>query len=93
MMTSDLPSQAHLALVKVSRVLNGTSMVLAQEEIGPLVVALLNPYLLGVITHVNDTLQDVHGKKNLQEKKRVLRGLGSLIFLLGPVVGRVSPQV
>lgn len=73
--------------------MNGTRMVHNVNEAYPLVTELLLPYLLGVIAHINDTLQDVHGRKDLKEKKQVMRGLKSLISIVGPVIGRFSPQV
>ncbi len=68
-------------------------MVFTREEINPLVTALVNPYLLGVLAHVNETLQDVYGRKGLDEKQKVIRGLKNLISTLGSAIGRVSPQV
>lgn len=49
--------------------------------------------MLGLISHINDMLQDVQGKKTPQAKQRILRSLGHLIILIGPAVTNVGPQV
>lgn len=64
-----------------------------ETEVVKVITKLMHSYLLGVIVHVNDILQDVHGRKGLAEKKQVLRGLGALLVMMGPSAGTVSPQV
>ena len=50
-------------------------------------------YVLGVITHMNDVLHDVQGRKTLQMKEQVLRGLCNLITQVGSLIVTVAPQV
>lgn len=49
--------------------------------------------MLGIISRIIDMLQDVHGKKSLVVKKKIIRSLGALVTLIGhPVIG-VASQV
>lgn len=49
--------------------------------------------MLGVISLMNDMLQDVQGKKSIMVKKQILRGLGALVQQIGPTISNVAPQV
>jgi serine/threonine-protein kinase ATR len=49
--------------------------------------------MLGIVSNLNEMLQDVHGKKSFPAKKQILRGLEVLIVQIGPDVSEVSPQV
>jgi len=53
----------------------------------------LKTYMLGVVSNLNDMLQDHHGKKSFSAKKQILRGLEALISQIGPDVHGISPQV
>ncbi|KAG2115849.1 uncharacterized protein F5147DRAFT_751291 [Suillus discolor] len=53
----------------------------------------LKMYMLGIVSNLNEMLQDVHGKKSFPAKKQILRGLGVLIVQIGPLVNEVSPQI
>ncbi|GJJ07321.1 hypothetical protein Clacol_001522 [Clathrus columnatus] len=55
--------------------------------------SLLGEYLMGVVSHLNEVLQDVHGKKTIAAKQEVMRGLGALIKHVGPQTTTVAPQV
>ncbi|KAK4688806.1 hypothetical protein P7C73_g1301, partial [Tremellales sp. Uapishka_1] len=44
--------------------------------------AFLKPNMLGVMSHMNDMLHDVQGKKSVSAKRKVIRSLGSLIQLI-----------
>lgn len=55
--------------------------------------SLLGEYLMGVVTHLNEVLQDVHGKKAVAMKQKVIRGLGALIECIGHQISTVAPQV
>lgn len=52
----------------------------------------LKTYMLGIVSNLNEMLQDVHGKKSFPAKKQILRGLEALIVQIGPLVNEVSPQ-
>nr|WPS94695.1 serine/threonine-protein kinase [Naematelia aurantialba] len=53
----------------------------------------VTPHMLGVISHLNDTLHDVRGKKSVQEKRKIIRSLGELIDLVGQSMSAFSPQI
>ncbi|KAH9482313.1 Serine/threonine-protein kinase ATR [Psilocybe cubensis] len=55
--------------------------------------AFLKDYILGVISTINDMLQDVQGKKSVTVKRKILRSLGSLIEQMGAAISAVSPQI
>lgn len=75
------------ALKKVAEVLhtNGSQ----SADLG----AFLKTYMLGLISHINDMLQDVQGKKPVEVKKKILRSLGVLMVQIGSAVASVAPQV
>lgn len=49
--------------------------------------------MLGLISDINDMLQDVQGKKPVEIKRKILRSLGALVGQIGPIINNVSPQV
>ncbi len=53
----------------------------------------LKTYMLGLISDINDMLQDVQGKKSVVTKQKILRSLGALVQQIGPMINHVSPQV
>jgi serine/threonine-protein kinase ATR len=53
----------------------------------------LKTYMLGLISDINDMLQDVQGKKSVNMKRKILRSLGALVQQIGPMISHVSPQV
>jgi serine/threonine-protein kinase ATR len=53
----------------------------------------LKAYILGLISHINDLLQDVQGKKSAASKCQILRSLGALVVLMGTPISFVAPQV
>jgi serine/threonine-protein kinase ATR len=55
--------------------------------------AFLKPVMLGILTHLNDTLHDMRGKKSVTEKRKLIRSLGALIKLVGDSMSSYSPQV
>jgi UME (NUC010) domain. len=55
--------------------------------------AFLKTYILGLISVINDMLQDVQGKKSVTVKRQILRSLGALVIQIGPAISSVSPQV
>ncbi|KAJ3818475.1 hypothetical protein EV361DRAFT_810329 [Lentinula raphanica] len=77
------------ALGKVDRVLNGENSGHGQGSLG----TFLKNYMLGLISNINDMLQDVQGKKSIDDKKRILRSLGVLIGHIGSASASVAPQI
>ncbi|EJU06214.1 hypothetical protein DACRYDRAFT_112961 [Dacryopinax primogenitus] len=53
----------------------------------------LKSYMLGIISRLNDMLHELHGRKPDSFKCQVVRGIGSLIELVGPSVSSISPQI
>lgn len=53
----------------------------------------LKPYMLGIISNVNELLQDGRGKKTVQEKTKVIRSLGVLMKEIGVTMATFSQQV
>lgn len=49
--------------------------------------------MLGLISDINDMLQDVQGKKSVTVKRKILRSLGALVSEIGPAINNVAPQV
>ncbi|KIY53078.1 hypothetical protein FISHEDRAFT_34031 [Fistulina hepatica ATCC 64428] len=77
------------ALGKVEAYLAAKTNASPSNDVG----AFLKTFMLGIISDINDTLQDVHGKKSLLTKQKILRSLGALISLLGIAVNNVGPQI
>ncbi len=49
--------------------------------------------MLGLITHINEMLQEVHGKIPMSAKQKILRSLGAVVSLIGSPISTVAPQV
>jgi serine/threonine-protein kinase ATR len=78
-------------MMKVERIVNGTAKTWDEPHVD--LGGFLKAHMLGLISHVNDTLQDVQGKKTVAMKRKILRGLGALILQIGPSIAYVAPQV
>lgn len=76
---------------QVERVVNSTTNAghSSPVELG----TFLKAYMLGLISHINDLLQDVQGKKNVASKQKILRGLGAVIQQIGSTITYAAPQV
>ncbi|KIK53267.1 hypothetical protein GYMLUDRAFT_77511 [Collybiopsis luxurians FD-317 M1] len=53
----------------------------------------LKNYMLGLMSNINDMLQDVQGKKPVDVKKKILRSLGVLMVHTGSATASVAPQI
>ncbi|EIW68190.1 hypothetical protein TREMEDRAFT_32442 [Tremella mesenterica DSM 1558] len=53
----------------------------------------LKPHMLGVISHLNETLHDIQGRKSVEYKRKVIRSMGELIRTVGDSMSSFSPQV
>src|SRR5258707_15875047 len=78
-----LSSKAVSALRKVQGVLEPT--LRGQRKI-PDIRELLRTYMLGLVSQINDMLQDVHGKKSVDVKRKIIRGLGFLVEQIGETI-------
>ncbi|KAH7931163.1 hypothetical protein BV22DRAFT_1052917 [Leucogyrophana mollusca] len=87
----DVAASALQALKKVARTLlfPKGDRDLADIDLTPL----LKSYMLGVVSNLNDMLQDVQGKKSIPVKRQILRGLGVLFGQIGSSVHNIAPQI
>jgi serine/threonine-protein kinase ATR len=53
----------------------------------------LKPHMLGIISHLNETLHDMQGRKSVAFKRKVIRSLGALVREVGDSMSSFSPQV
>lgn len=53
----------------------------------------LRPLMLGIVSHLNDALHDLQGKKTVEYKQKIIRSLGKLIETVGDSMSAFSPQV
>ncbi|KIJ37345.1 hypothetical protein M422DRAFT_118575, partial [Sphaerobolus stellatus SS14] len=87
-MGDDDPRNAEQASAAITKV----ELALSPER-GQRDTPLLHEYLMGVVSHLNEVLQDVHGKRPLEIKKKVMRSLGALIEQVGSQITIVAPQI
>ncbi|KAG8815038.1 serine/threonine-protein kinase M1, partial [Serendipita sp. 399] len=59
----------------------------------PAVHAFLQQNITGIITYLNNELQEAHGKLSLTEKRRVMRALIEIVGFIGATIAVVSPQL
>lgn len=76
---------------KVERIVNTTTKGGTQPPVQ--LSTFLKAHMLGLISHINDMLQDVQGKKSVASKRKIIRGLGALILQIGPTITHAAPQV
>jgi serine/threonine-protein kinase ATR len=53
----------------------------------------LRSHVLGVVSYLNSELLDVHGKRPLEVKRKVLKGINEMIHIIGDAIAVASPQV
>ncbi|KAI0832693.1 hypothetical protein BC628DRAFT_1309839 [Trametes gibbosa] len=53
----------------------------------------LKEHMLGIITALNDTLQEAHGKQPIESKQKILRSFGEFAKQVGSAINNVSPQI
>ncbi|OSX59349.1 hypothetical protein POSPLADRAFT_1048687 [Postia placenta MAD-698-R-SB12] len=88
----DDPDRARQGLKKVERAAQ-QSRSCAQVDSGSKIGAFMRTYMLGVISHLNDLLQDGYGRRSLETKKNIVRSLGQFTTEVGPTISRVAPQI
>ncbi|KAI0092138.1 hypothetical protein BDY19DRAFT_928481 [Irpex rosettiformis] len=76
------------ALVKVERIVSANEKT-ATKNCDP-IPAFLEPHMLGIITHLNDVLQN---KQTVDVKRRAIRSLGAFVNQVGSTISNVAPQV
>lgn len=55
--------------------------------------AFLQLHIMGIVSHLNSELQEAHGKRSIDAKSKVLRGIQEVLFILGNASTVVSPQL
>ncbi|KAI0776189.1 hypothetical protein BD413DRAFT_469293 [Trametes elegans] len=55
--------------------------------------AFLKEHMLGVISTLNDMLQEVHGRQSIESKQKILRSFGEFAKQVGPAISTVAPQM
>lgn len=83
----DIQSNALKALQRAYQVQTGARDL--STNLGPF----LKPSMLGIISHLNDSLHDLQGKKTVAYKQKIIRSLGRLIETVGDSMSAFSPQV
>lgn len=78
---------------KVERITNATEKDGNGNQPPTELSAFLKVHMLGLISHINDMLQDVQGKKSVASKRKIIKGLGALIVQIGPSITNGAPQV
>jgi serine/threonine-protein kinase ATR len=53
----------------------------------------LKPHILGIMTHLNEVLQEVQGKRSPAYKRQVIRSIGVLVSEVGTPIIAIAPQV
>ncbi|KAH9855081.1 hypothetical protein C2E23DRAFT_725567 [Lenzites betulinus] len=53
----------------------------------------LKEHMLGIITALNDKLQEAHGKQPIESKQKILRSFGEFAKQVGSAINNVSPQI
>lgn len=53
----------------------------------------LQQHIMAIVTHLNNELQDVHGKRSVDTKQWVLYGLRRVMMLIGESIAVVAPQL
>lgn len=84
-----LLAQAVQALRKVEGIVSANEKQAASGDRDP-ISAFLEPHMLGVITHINDVLQNKH---TVEMKRCAVRSLGRFVRQIGDVISNVAPQV
>ncbi|CCL98247.1 uncharacterized protein FIBRA_00241 [Fibroporia radiculosa] len=85
----DQAESAREALRKVERSLSSRATARTPTTSG----SLLKTHMLGIISHLNDHLQDFYGKRSLEMKKMIVRSLGMFVAEVGPTINNVAPQI
>ncbi|KAI0353102.1 hypothetical protein OH77DRAFT_1497585 [Trametes cingulata] len=88
----DVVDAAGQGLRKVARLLASSKSRLpsgSDEEFA----AFLKEHMLGIISSLNDMLQEVHGKQSIESKQKILRSYGEFAKQVGPAISNVAPQI
>ncbi|KAH9948812.1 hypothetical protein B0H21DRAFT_777700 [Amylocystis lapponica] len=93
-MGEDEPAEAEAAVQALIKVERHTMSSRSRGATPPgNIGAFLKPYMLGIMTALNDYLQEPQGKRPPEFKKKILRSLGPFVTQIGPAVTNVAPQI
>ncbi|KAI0650476.1 hypothetical protein C8Q79DRAFT_901502 [Trametes meyenii] len=56
-------------------------------------LAFLKEHMLGIISNLNDMLQEIRGKRSVDSKRQILRSFGGFARQIGPAIANVAPQI
>ncbi|KAF9024830.1 hypothetical protein BDZ89DRAFT_1068767 [Hymenopellis radicata] len=84
--------QAQTAIKRVAKTLTSPAKP-GRSQTTPDLGTFLAPYMLVLMSYLNDMLQAVQGKINAATKRKVLRSLGVLIKLVGSRIISSAPQI
>ncbi|KZT71549.1 hypothetical protein DAEQUDRAFT_111495 [Daedalea quercina L-15889] len=88
----DQADYAKQALKKVERALRPQTSSARSTPVQSL-SAFLKPHMLGIITILNDQLQDVYGKRTPESKKTIIRSFRVFIREMGSAIATAAPQI
>ena len=80
------------ALTKIKNLLEKPRPGSLSTPIGD-VGSLLRQYMLGIITALNDFLQEPPTKRSPGFKKKILNSFGPFVMQIGPAASNIAPQV
>ncbi|KAI0340807.1 hypothetical protein BDW22DRAFT_1397789 [Trametopsis cervina] len=83
-------AEAINAVIKLEAIVNASNTKPQRVAAGESTSQFLKPYMLGIITQLNDVLQD---KQPADVKRRVIRSLGAFMDQVGSAISNVAPQV
>ncbi|XP_006456710.1 hypothetical protein AGABI2DRAFT_78376 [Agaricus bisporus var. bisporus H97] len=79
------------AMKRVERIINSTGKERNKTPVE--LSGFLKVHMLGLMSYINEMLQDMQGKKSVASKRKIIKGLGELIVQIGPNISYGAPQV
>ncbi|RPD66901.1 hypothetical protein L226DRAFT_452477 [Lentinus tigrinus ALCF2SS1-7] len=86
----DVADAANEAIVKLSRLADQRDPLPQGRREDS---ALLKNHMHGIVSILNDTLQDIKGKQSVETKQSIIRGIGRFVELVGKDISPVGPQI
>lgn len=83
--------QAVDAMKRVERIINSTGKERNKTPVE--LSGFLKVHMLGLMSYINEMLQDMQGKKSVASKRKIIKGLGELIVQIGSNISYGAPQV
>lgn len=80
------------ALLKVNKHLQAKKQT-TYDTADEAILGMLKDNMVGIVTKLNDLLQDHEGKMSVEAKRKILRALGAFTREVGTSISNVAPQV